>query len=351
MRHVTFDRPGGPEVLRIAQAQPPQPGPNEALIAVAAIGVSRADSMQRRGSYPPPPGASPILGLEVAGTIAALGRRVSGWKVGDGVCALTNGGGYAEEVVVPQGQMLPVPSGWSMIEAATLPENAFTVYDNLFTRARLRAGETVLVHGGSSGIGTTAIMFATALGATAIATAGTPEKCAACLKLGAAHAIDYRAGDFVADVARITGGRGVDVVLDIVGGDYLARDLASLALDGRIACIAAPRGRVVEIDLGPLFARRGTILASTLRPRTAREKAVIARALRRRIWPLLPQRDAIVPVVDSVYPLERAADAHARLEAGAHIGKLVLVIDRLTDRRRAGRHEEQHRNGKQRIGS
>jgi NADPH:quinone reductase len=326
MRYIAFDAPGGPDVLRIAETETPQSGAQEVLIAVEAAGVSHADLMQREGNYPPPAGASPILGLEVGGTIAAVGARVARWKVGDRVCALTNGGGYAEYVAVPAGQVLPNPEGWSAVEAATLPENAFTVYDNLFTRARLRAGETLLVHGGTSGVGTTAIMFATALGATAIATAGSPGKCAACIGLGASHAIDYRAMDFAAEVKRITQGRGVDVVLDIVGGDYVARNLESLALDGRIVCVAAPRGRVVELDLGRLFAKRGAILASSLRPRTASEKAAIARELERRIWPLLRERDAIVPVIDSIYPFERAADAHARLESSAHIGKIVLVI-------------------------
>ncbi len=325
MRYVTVDSPGGPGVLRVAEAERPQPAAGEVLIAVEAAGVSRADVMQREGKYPPPAGASPILGLEVAGTIAARGKRAQRWAIGEAVCALTNGGGYAEYVAVPQGQVLPLPRDWTMVEAAALPENAFTVYDNLFSRARLRAGETVLVHGGTSGVGSTAIMFATALGATAIATAGSPEKCAACIALGAVHAIDYRAVDFVAAVTEFTEGRGVDVVLDIVGGDYIPRDIACLAPDGRIACIAAPRGRIVELDLGPLFAKRATILASSLRPRTARQKAAIARELERRIWPLLPQRGPIVPVIDSVYPFDRAVDAHARMESSAHVGKLVLT--------------------------
>lgn len=325
MRHITFDAPGGPEVLRIAESETPRPRAEEVLIAVEAAGVSHADLMQRQGDYPPPADASPILGLEVAGTIAAVGKRVARWRVGDRVCALTNGGGYAEFVAVPEGQVLPVPDGWSMAEAATLPENAFTVYDNLFTRAKLRPDETVLVHGGTSGIGSTAIMFARALGAGSIATAGSAEKCAACIALGASQAINYRTHDFVAEVERITAGRGADVVLDIVGGDYIARDLACLATDGRIVCLATARGRIIQLDLGRLFAKRGTILASSLRPRSAAEKAAIARRLRERIWPLLPNRDPIVPVVDAVYPFERAADAHARLESSAHVGKLVLV--------------------------
>jgi putative PIG3 family NAD(P)H quinone oxidoreductase len=325
MRYVTFDAPGGPDVLKIAEMAAPGPKPDEVLIGVEAAGVTHADVMQRDGNYPPPPGASPILGLEVAGTIAAVGDRVARWHVGDRVCALTNGGGYAEYVAVPSGQVLPVPPGWSAVEAASLPENAFTVYDNLFTRARLQTGESVLVHGGTSGVGTTAIMFATALGATAFATAGSPEKCAACGRLGAKAAIDYRTTDFVAEVLRLTENRRVDVVLDIVGGNYIAKDVACLSRDGRIACVAAPRGRRVEIDLGRLFERRGAIMASMLRPRTSAEKAAIARELEQRIWPLLRKRDAIVPVIDSVYPFERAAEAHARLEASAHIGKIILV--------------------------
>ena len=327
MRCIAADKPGGPELLKVVEMDPPMPGPEEVVIAVEAAGVSHADVMQRQGNYPPPPGASPILGLEVAGTVAGRGERVTRWKEGDRVCALTNGGGYAEYVAVPEGQVLPVPRGWSTIEAATLPENAFTVYDGLFSRARLRAGETLLVHGGTSGIGTIAIMFATALGATAIATAGTPEKCAACVKLGAVHAIDYRTTDFVAEVERMTQERGVDVVLDIVGGDYVMRDLAALALDGRIVCLATRRGSIVELDLARLFAKRGTILASSLRPRNAGEKAAIARELETHIWPLLPKRQAIVPVIDAVYPFARAAEAHARLEASTHVGKLVLTPD------------------------
>lgn len=329
MRYVTLDAPGGPEVLKIAQMLVPQPGPDDVLIAVEAAGVTHADVMQRQGNYPPPPGASTILGLEVAGTIADCGERVTRWRPGDLVCALTNGGGYAQYVAVPQDQVLPVPAGWSTTEAASLPENAFTVYDNLFTRARLQNGESVLVHGGASGIGTTAIMFATALGARAFATAGSAEKCEACERLGAAAAINYRTNDFVAEIARLTTGRGVNVVLDIVGGDYIARDLECLALDGRIACVAMPRGRRVELDFGQLFARRAAIFASSLRPRTSEEKATIARKLEERIWPLLPQRNRIVPVIDSVYPFERAADAHARLESSAHIGKIILTWNSL----------------------
>jgi len=325
MKYVGFDAEGGPEVLRVREGNAPQPRAGEVLIAVAAAGVSRADSMQRRGNYPPPPGASPILGLEAAGKIAMLGEGVKRWKVGDEVCALVNGGGYAEYVTAPEGQVLPVPRGWSPIEAASLPENAFTVYDNLITRGGMRDGETVLVHGGTSGIGSTAIIFAKALGATAIATAGSDEKCAACLRFGAAYAINYRTQDFVAEVKRLTAGRGVDVVIDIVGGEYVARNLDALGLDGRLVCISMPRGRVVEVDFGKLFAKRGTITASSLRPRTAPEKAAIAKGLLEQIWPLLPARDPIAPAIDSVYPFDRAAEAHARMESSTHIGKIILV--------------------------
>jgi putative PIG3 family NAD(P)H quinone oxidoreductase len=324
VRYVAVTAPGGPETLAIREMAPPVARRGEVLVAVEAAGVSRADVMQRQGNYPPPPGASPILGLEVAGTIAACGDGVTSWRPGDKVCALTNGGGYAEVVAVPHGQVLPIPKGWTFVEAATLPENAFTVYDNLFERGRLRAGESVLVHGGSSGIGTTAIQFARAFDATVYATAGTPEKCAACVALGAAAAIDYRAADFVAEIARLTSGKGVDVVLDIVGGDYIARDLKALALDGRVVSIATPRGRRIELDLGDLFAKRGAIMASSLRLRSAREKTGIARRLEERIWPLLTRR-VIRPVVDSVYSFERVADAHARLEASGHVGKIVLT--------------------------
>ncbi len=325
MLYVGFDAPGGPEVLRIEEGDAPQPRAGEVLIAVAAAGVSHADVMQRQGNYPPPPGASPILGLEAAGTIVALGDGVSRWRLGDHVCALVNGGGYAQYVTAPEGQVLPVPDGWSLVEAATLPENAFTVYDNLIARGRLCAGETVLVHGGTSGIGSTAIMFSKALGASAIATAGSDEKCAACLRLGAVYAINYRTQDFVAEVKRITAGGGANVVIDIVGGDYIARDLDALAVDGRLVCISMPRGRVVELDFGKLFAKRGAIMASSLRPRSAPEKAAIAAGLRQQIWPLLPERDPIAPVIDSIYPFDRAAQAHARMESSAHIGKIILV--------------------------
>ncbi len=276
MRYVGFDAPGGPEVLKIAEMPAPQPGPADVLIAVEAAGVTHADVMQRQGNYPPPSGASTILGLEVAGTVAAVGERVTLWRSGDLVCALTNGGGYAQYVAVPQGQVLPVPEGWSTIEAASLPENAFTVYDNLFTRARLRDGESVLVHGGASGIGTTAIMFATALGARAFATAGSAKKCAACERFGASAAINYRTSDFVVEIERLTMGRGVNVVLDIVGGDYIARDLECLALDGRVAswpCRLAGASSSISARFlrdGRRFLHRVCVLAPQTRRRRLR---------------------------------------------------------------------------------
>ncbi|HEY9085038.1 MAG TPA: NAD(P)H-quinone oxidoreductase [Candidatus Tyrphobacter sp.] len=325
MRYVSFDAPGGLEMLHVARGESPKPAMGEVLIAVEAAGVSRADVLQRRGLYPPPPGASTVLGLDVAGTVAELGGGVTDWQVGDRVCALLGGGGYAEFATAPQGQVLPIPEGWSAVEAATLPENAFTVFDNMVTRGRLGSGELVLVHGGTSGIGSTAIMFAVALGARAIATAGSEEKCDACRRIGALDAIDYKTKDFVEETLRITQGRGVDLVIDIVGGEYGPRNVRVLAPDGRIACIATQGGSSAQIDLGELMRRRGTIFGSSLRPRTAEQKKAIADALRERIWPLLPARDPIAPLVDSVFDFAHAADAHRRMEASAHIGKIVLT--------------------------
>lgn len=325
MRYVTYDQPGEPDVLHVADMEKPAPAADEVLIAVQAAGISRADVMQRRGVYPPPPGASQILGLDVAGTIAAIGDGVMGWKIGDEVCALTNGGGYAEFVTVPQGQVLPNPSGWSAVEAMTLPENGFTVFDNMITRARLLSNQTVLVHGGASGIGSMAIMFARALGAEAIATAGSEEKCRACMRIGAKHAINYRTADFVEDTLRVTEGHGVDVVLDIVYGDYLARNIRVLALDGRVACVATQAGTTGSLFMPALMQKRGTIFGTSLRPRTSEEKKEIADQLRRRIWPLLAARDRIVPLVDRIFTFSEAAEAHKRMEADEHIGKMVLV--------------------------
>lgn len=326
MRYVAY-ADGPPSVLHVAEESKPVPGPMDVLVEVEASGVSRADAMQRRGHYPPPPGHSPILGLEVSGTIAAIGEDVVGFKVGDRVCALCNGGGYAEFVAVPVGAVLPIPATWSFVEAASLPENAFTVFDNVFTRARLQPNETLLVHGGTSGIGSMAIMFARALGAHAIATAGSKEKCDACISFGAQAAIDYRTEDFVEATRRLTQGAGANVVLDVVGGAYVDRDLAALALDGRIACLSTLDGTRADIDLRLLLGRRATILGSSLRPRTNAQKAAIAAALRERIWPLLDARNPIAPVIDSVFTFSDAARAHERLESSAHIGKIILVPD------------------------
>jgi putative PIG3 family NAD(P)H quinone oxidoreductase len=267
--------------------------------------------------YPPPPGAPDIPGLEVSGTIEETGERV---------CALLTGGGYAEYAAVARAQVLPIPENWDFVEAASLPENMFTVYDNVVTRGRLGQGDTILIHGGSSGIGTTAIMMARALGAGFIAvTAGSDEKCRACLRLGADLAIDYKTADFVEEIARATGGKGADVILDIVGGTYIGRDLNALAMDGRIVCIATPAGRTAELDIGKLMQRRGAVMGSALRGRSAQEKGAIARELRDRIWPRLPAREPIRPVIDSTFSFEQAPAAHRRLEESAHVGKIVLV--------------------------
>ena len=315
MRAVEITSYGGPGVLRVVEIPKPDVRDGEVLVRVAAAGVSHADVMQRQGSYPPPPGAPEILGLECAGTLD-----------GKPVCALLAGGGYAEYVAVPREQVLPIPERWTAIEAATLPENMFTVYDNLFNRARFVRGESILVHGGTSGIGSTAIMLARAFGASFIAaTAGSPEKCDAVLRFGAHLAIDYKKEDFVQRVLDATENRGVDIVIDIVGGDYIARDLQALALDGRIVVLASPAGSNVQIDLGVMARKRAFVMGSSLRARTPAQKGEIARALRQRVWPLLPSKDPIRPVVDSVFPFVRAGEAHERMEASAHIGKIVLV--------------------------
>lgn len=320
MRVVEIPAPGEPEVLRVAERPKPKVQTGEVLIAVKAAGVSRADTLQRQGKYPPPPGASDIPGLEVAGVDE---------ETGDRVCALLTGGGYAEYVAVPREQVLPIPENWSFIEAASLPENMFTVYDNVFTRARLGKGESILVHGGSSGIGTTAIMLAKAFGASFVAvTAGTPQKCEACRKLGADLAIDYHQRDFVQEIHAATAGRGVDVILDIVGGDYVPRNLEAVAADGRIACIATPRGATAELPLGKLMQRRASIVGSALRARSIEQKGAIARGLLQDVWPLLPARNPVRPVIDSTFALEDAAEAHRRLEESAHVGKIVLVTEK-----------------------
>jgi putative PIG3 family NAD(P)H quinone oxidoreductase len=281
--------------------------------------------MQREGKYPPPAGASDILGLDAAGTVESVGTAVTQWRPGDQVCALLTGGGYAEFVAVPAFQVLPIPKNWTAVEAATLPENLFTVYDNLITRAGLQRGETVLIHGGTSGIGSMAIMLGRAWGATAIATAGTDAKCEACLHIGAEHAVNYNEADFVAEAKRVTHGHGVNIVFDLVGGRYLTRNLDALATEGRLCIVATQGGRTAELDIGRLMQKRARIMGSSMRVRTPDQKGEIAARLLNEVWPLLPAKGPIRPLVDSTYPLEQAAKAHARLESGEHIGKIVLV--------------------------
>jgi len=325
MTAVEIAQPGGPEVLRPVTRPTPALGSRDVLIAVAAAGVNRPDLMQRQGRYAPPPGASDIPGLEVAGRVVARGKDVEEWQEGDAVCALVAGGGYAEYCAAPAPQCLPVPKGLDFVQAAALPETVFTVWTNVFERGRLSAGETLLVHGGASGIGTTAIQMARARGVRVFATAGTREKCAACEKLGAERAIDYAREDFVAVVAELTAGRGVDVVLDMVGGDYLPRNLASLATDGRLVQIAFLKGPRAEIDLMTVMHRRLTLTGSTLRPRSIEEKGQIARAVRENVWPLIEKGD-VRPVLHATFPLAAAAEAHRALEAGTHVGKIVLIV-------------------------
>ncbi len=325
MTAIEITEPGGPEVLRPVERPRPAPGVGELLIEVAAAGVNRPDVLQRQGGYPPPPGASDIPGLEVAGTVAALGPGAHGWQLGDPVCALVTGGGYAEYCVAPTAQCLPVPEGFDMVQAAALPETCFTVWTNVFQRGRLQAGERFLVHGGSSGIGTTAIQIAAARGARVFATAGTADKCAACERLGAERAINYRDEDFVAVIKELTGGEGVDVILDMVGGDYIQRNIKALRTEGRIVFIAFLGGSKAEIDFLPLMLKRATITGSTLRPRSVEQKSAIADELRAEVWPLL-NAGRIAPVIDSTYPLADAADAHRRMEGGEHIGKIVLTV-------------------------
>ena len=318
--------PGGPEVLQAVERPVPQPGSGEVLIRVAAAGVNRPDVMQRLGLYPPPPGAPSIPGLEVAGTVAALGEGSDPVLLGKPVCALVAGGGYAGFCTAPAGQCLPVPAGYSMAEAAALPETFFTVWTNLFQRGAAKAGDTVLVHGGTSGIGTTAILLARLFGLTTIVTAGSPGKCARAVEIGADHAIDYCAHDFVAEVRRITAGAGVGVVLDMIGGDYLARNLACLAEEGRHVSIAVQRGAMAEIPIWQIMARRLVLTGSTLRARPAAFKAALADELRREVWPHL-EAGTIRPVIDSVFPLDQAAQAHRRMESGDHVGKIVLEVE------------------------
>jgi putative PIG3 family NAD(P)H quinone oxidoreductase len=324
MTAIEIKQFGGPDALVAGQRPVPVPSAGEVLVAVEAAGVNRPDVLQRQGGYAPPPGASDIPGLEIAGRIVALGSGVTGWRIGDAVCALVAGGGYAEYCLAPAVQCLPPPKGYDMVRVAALPETFFTVWTNVFERGRLRSGETFLVHGGSSGIGTTAIQLAKAFGARAFATAGGADKCAACERLGADIAIDYRREDFVKVVAKATDGRGVDVILDMVGGDYVTRNLKSLAVEGRLVQIAFLKGSNVEINLLPLMVKRQTLTGSTLRPRSVAEKGAIAEALRAKVWPLL-DAGRVAPVIHATFPLAKAADAHRLMESNTHIGKIVLT--------------------------
>jgi NADPH2:quinone reductase len=325
MRVVEISQPGPPDVLTLAERPEPIPASGEILIDVAAAGVNRPDVLQRLGKYPVPPGASDLPGLEVAGVVAALGADVRGWSVGDPVCALLAGGGYAERAVAPQEQCLPIPNGLTAIQAAALPETFFTVWTNVFERGRLKAGETILIHGGTSGIGTTAIQLAHVFGARVFTTAGSDEKCAAAKKLGADEAFNYRTEDWVAGAKAATGGRGVDLVLDMVGGDYIGRNLDLLVVEGRLVQIAFLKSAKAEIDFSLMMRKRLWLTGSTLRPRSPAEKGVIARALREHVWPLL-ENGTVAPVIHQTFPLADAAAAHRLMEASTHIGKLVLSV-------------------------
>ena len=325
MQVIEISRPGGPDVLRSALRPLPTLRPEEILVRVEAAGVNRPDLLQRTGNYPVPADASDLPGLEIAGTVAALGTAPGPWRIGDRVCALTNGGGYAQYCAVPATQALPVPQGLSMTEAASLPETFFTVYSNVFGRGHLGAGESLLVHGGASGIGVAAIQIAAASGHRVFATAGSPDKCAACLRLGAELAINYRDQDFVAEIRRATDKSGVDVILDMVGGDYVERNLQCLAVEGRLLMIAFLHGARAPLDLALVLRRRLTITGSTLRPRSSEFKGEVAQALRARVWPLI-EAGRIRAIIERTFPLAQAADAHRLLEAGEHIGKIVLIV-------------------------
>src|SRR6266850_213833 len=324
MRAVEIAQPGGPEVLKSVVRPVPAPKANEILIKVAAAGVNRPDVLQRSGNYPVPPDASDLPGLEVAGEVVAKGNAVTLWKIGDKVCALVHGGGYAEYCAVPEVQALPVPKGLSLIEAASLPETCFTVWGNVYDRARLASGESLLVQGGTSGIGVSAIQMAKATGNRVFATAGSDEKCAACVRLGADKAINYKTQDFAAEIKTATGGKGVNVILDMVGGDYVPKELKSLADDGRLVFIAFLRGHKSELDINEVMRRRLTISGSTLRPRPVEFKGYIAKNLREKIWPLI-DAGKIKPEIYKTFPLAQAAEAHRLMESSQHIGKIVLT--------------------------
>jgi NADPH2:quinone reductase len=325
MRAVEISSPGGPEVLKPRDLPKPSPKPNEIVVRVAAAGVNRPDVLQRMGLYPVPPDASPLPGLEIAGEVTEVGSSAKIWRPGDKVCALANGGGYAEYCAVPETQALPVPKNLSMVEAASLPETFFTVWSNVYDRGRLAPGESLLVQGGTSGIGVTAIQMAAATGNRVFATAGSDEKCAACLRLGAEQAFNYRTQDWAAEARAATGGKGVNVILDMVGGDYVPKELKCLADEGRLVFIAFLRGPKTELDISQVMLRRLTITGSTLRPRPAEFKGAIARSLRERIWPLL-EAGRIKPQIYRTFPLEQAGEAHRLMESSQHIGKIVLTV-------------------------
>ena len=326
MSYVHANGAGGPEVLGLATGPVPTPKPDEVLIRVQAAGVNRPDVAQRQGSYPPPPGASPILGLEVAGEVAAIGDQVATLSVGDKVCALTNGGSYAEYCTAPAPQCLPWPKGYDAVRAGALPETSFTVWANLFQLGQLAKGQTALVHGGTSGIGVTAIQFAREFGAHIYATAGSDDKVAACLKLGADAAINYRTRDFAAEIKTLTEGRGVNVILDMVGAPYMTSNIRSLAMDGRLVLIAFLQGsKVPDFDFLQVMVKRLTITGSTMRPRTTAQKGQIAAELREKVWPAL-DAGRCPPVIHATFPLSRAAEAHALMESSAHIGKIMLTL-------------------------
>jgi putative PIG3 family NAD(P)H quinone oxidoreductase len=325
MRAITVPTPGGPEALVLADVPAPAPGRGEVLIDVVAAGVNRADILQRRGFYPPPPGAPAYPGLEVSGRVAALGEGVDAWRVGDEVCALLVGGGYAAQVAVPAGQVLPVPRGVSIVDAAALPEVVATVWSNVFLTANLQPGQTLLVHGGSSGIGTMAIQLAREVGARVAVTAGTAEKLEACRELGAQILVNYREEDFVEKVRSATGGAGADVVLDNMGAAYLARNVTVLAPPGRLVVIGLQGGTKGELDLGALLAKRAAVVATSLRARPADEKATIVAAVREHVWPLI-EAGRVRPVVNARFPIEHAADAHRLMESSTHVGKILLTV-------------------------
>lgn len=325
MKFVDHGTGGGPEVLSPSTCPIPTPQKGEVLVRVAFAGVNRPDCLQRSGKYPPPPGASTIVGLEVSGEVVALGEGATHWQLGDKVCALTNGGAYAEYVTVPEGQALPIPKGYSMLQAAALPENYFTVWTNVFQRGKLKAGESILIHGGSSGIGLTAIQLAHAFGAKVFCTVGNADKVAACKKVGADVAIDYKTQDYVEEVLKLTDQKGVNAILDMVGGSYMQRNLKALAIEGRLLQIAFLQPSKVEVDWVTLMTKRLTFTGSTLRPRSAADKAQIANELKQQVWPLLAA-GTVAPVIYKVFDLNDASQAHALMESSQHIGKIMLTV-------------------------